>query len=150
MFLLLLPVSLLQQQVQSTANSAIRLTEDVLKGKDELKYDFEEMHNGLGENLCPGEKPLARAIQKQIKEFYDLQVKAIDKEVTNQLKLIESDMRTLVDITEQVDSSLEAASGFFYATVSVSVVVSVMILMFLVITYFSHKGVSNCWTKLAT
>jgi hypothetical protein len=89
----------------------------------------------------------------QIKEIYDQLVTQVDELkvlIEDNLANFGDDLRQLIKITEDVDSSLDSADIFFYILIAISCCIIGIILAMLVGVFFSAKGVSNCFTRCIT
>jgi len=135
--------------VQQTATEAINLTETLRNDKDQLLGDYNKTKIDVGSELCNGDGTVAESIRSYVGEL-EAEIKSVNSIVDENVGLLMDDLRHLITITDEVDQGLDKANIFFYVTIAISIIVNLLILVMLVVTYFSAKGVENCCTKLVT
>ena len=134
--------------VQVAAYKGISLTEGLMTGRDEINEDVEsteEVKEGNGGEICG----LDTDISDQIRTVYDEFVVNVD-ELTDMLdgtlEGFTHDLTRLIELTQQVDDSLDQADIFFYILIAISAIIICIIMAMLVGVFMAYKGWQNCLT----
>ena len=135
--------------VQRAAYKTIELTEEVLQAEDDLTEadaparEVAEANDGA---ICG----IDTETSEQIRQLYDtfaVNVDELTSMIEGTLADFRSDLISLVELTEDVDSSLDSADIIFYILIPVSVIIIVLVLAMLAGVVFASLGKSNCFTK---
>ena len=129
---------------QDAAYKALNLTEDVLGAQDDIEEEIEPtVNNGT---ICG----LDSETSQQIRDAHD-ELKTYVKELGSMLEEtlggFSNDIRTLISITEDIDSQLETAEILFWVLVSVSILLIGLVLAMMVGVVFAWREKSNGFTK---
>ncbi|KAL9178595.1 hypothetical protein ACHAXT_001933 [Thalassiosira profunda] len=135
--------------VQRAAYKTIELTEEVLQAEDDLTEadaSAREVAEANEGSICG----IDTETSEQIRKLYDtfaVNVDELTSMIEGTLADFRSDLISLVELTEDVDSSLDSADIIFYILIPVSVIIIVLVLAMLAGVVFASLGKSNCFTK---
>mmetsp|Transcript_32560 Transcript_32560/g.60154 ORF Transcript_32560/g.60154 Transcript_32560/m.60154 type:complete len:363 (+) Transcript_32560:105-1193(+) len=134
--------------VQTAALKTIALTENVLMAEDDIEQEMKptrEVVQSSGQ-ICG----LDTELSTQVRNAYDAfttNVDSLRSMLDDSLESFGNDLRSLMVLTEKIDSGLDSADIFFYILISISIIIIGLILAMLAGAFFAWKGVSNCFTK---
>ncbi|KAL7531419.1 hypothetical protein ACHAXR_004030 [Thalassiosira sp. AJA248-18] len=137
-------------EVQAAANKAIDLTENVLQAGEDVEKDLEPSREVAASNEDKQICRLDSDLSSQIRNAYDALSSNVDEMknmLDGSLEDFGHDLRSLVNLTEDVNESLDQADIFFYILIAISVIIIGIIVAMLVGAFFAWKGVFNCFTK---
>lgn len=128
--------------VQNAAGKAADLAENVMDAERNVDSTVRAEGElcGLGEDLSADIRTGVITLQNTVGE---LAVK-----VDSTLDGFGEDLRSLVAITEELESQLDAADILFGVLIAISVIIIALVVAMLVGVIFAWRGVTNCLTKL--
>mmetsp|Transcript_10148 Transcript_10148/g.21980 ORF Transcript_10148/g.21980 Transcript_10148/m.21980 type:complete len:571 (+) Transcript_10148:153-1865(+) len=132
--------------VQSAAYKSIKLTDDVIQSQSNLEQEMEPTEEVVADQICG----LDEEKTEQLRSLYDAFVTKFDQlsaAIDGSLMDFNHDLRSLVALTEEIDSGLDAADAFFYVLIALSIIIIGLIVAMLVGVFFAWKDISNCFTK---
>lgn len=135
--------------VQGTLKLGIILSETILKEKEEMKQGMLETQAlAADESLAGncgfgGDGIQIRETLTNISAAYNELSSMIDDSLAN----MSDDLRTLVGLIENLESSLYVTDIFFYIMIAVTCFLVFLVVAMMIGVWFSAKNVSNCFTR---
>eukprot|EP00579_Thalassiosira_antarctica_P000100 CAMPEP_0201866550 /NCGR_PEP_ID=MMETSP0902-20130614/1093_1 /ASSEMBLY_ACC=CAM_ASM_000551 /TAXON_ID=420261 /ORGANISM="Thalassiosira antarctica, Strain CCMP982" /LENGTH=360 /DNA_ID=CAMNT_0048391539 /DNA_START=116 /DNA_END=1198 /DNA_ORIENTATION=+ len=134
--------------VQTAALKTIILAENVLQAESDIEQEMEPTREAVQSNgqICGLDSDLSTQIRNVFEQF-TTNVDQLRSMVDGSLESFSHDLRSLMALTEKIDSGLDSADIFLYILITISIIIIGLIFAMLVCVFFAWKGVSNCFTK---
>lgn len=135
--------------VQTAAYKTIELTDGLLLAERDLDDEMEPSREVAAEREDGSICGLDSELSVSIRNVYDELSTNVDEfkgMLEGSLASFGDDLRSLVSLTEEIDSSLDQADIFFYILIAISVIIIGLIAAMLVGVFFAWKGINNCFT----
>jgi len=135
--------------VQETTLDLNNITSSFLNDKKTLLDVFRQTQRDLGGDMCRGNGLVARRLTSVIDGFAS-DVDHLSVMIDETIAAFGGDLQEVVSIIDGVDDKIGSTDIYFYTAMFIIGLLDVIIVSMLVVTYFSARGISNCFTRFST